>query len=146
MASPPLASSADPKAFLNACESGDVETIERVVEEAGKMGTEEVKKLVEWRDERGVTPLLVACGSGRERVVQTLLSAGVDLESADEDGRTGLVVACSKGHSRVVGKEIGRAAGGGRGGSSGGGASVKKKKDGIRDGTVTGVQTCALPI
>src|SRR3989338_5936163 len=78
--------------------------IERLVDEAGKMGTEEEKKLVEWRDERGVTPLLVACGSGRERAVQTLLSAGVDLESADEDGRTGLVVACSKGHSLVVEK------------------------------------------
>src|SRR3990167_7126799 len=43
------------------------------------------------------------------------------------------------------GGEGGRASGGGRGGVSGG-AGAFKKKDGIRDLTVTGVQTCALPI
>src|SRR3989338_2044782 len=42
--------------------------------------------------------------------------------------------------------EIGRGAGWGRGGRSGGGGAVKKKKEDKRDGTVSGVQTCALPI
>src|SRR3989338_1952649 len=54
----------------------------------------------------------------------------------------------SWGHDKFVANsgEIGRAAWWGRGGESGGGGSLKKEKGGIGDGSVIGVQTCALPI
>lgn len=52
---------------------------------------------LEWRDERGFTPLLVACSRNRAGICRLLIQAGADLGAVDQFGRDASAVALAFG-------------------------------------------------
>ncbi|HEY9013377.1 MAG TPA: hypothetical protein VIN06_20425, partial [Devosia sp.] len=52
---------------------------------------------LEWRDERGFTPLLVACSRNRAGICRLLIRAGADLGAVDQFGRDASAVALAFG-------------------------------------------------
>jgi RNA polymerase primary sigma factor len=52
---------------------------------------------LEWRDERGFTPLLVACSRNRAAICRLLIQAGADLGAVDQFGRDAGAVALAFG-------------------------------------------------
>ena len=57
---------------------------------------------LEYRDEHGQTPLLLAASHGHEATVKMLLQGGAEPDSKDEFGRTPLSWAAEKGHEAVI--------------------------------------------
>jgi len=80
-------------AFMVACEYGDTDVAQRLLE-AGVN--------VDHADEYGWTALRFACSNGHTDLAQRLLEAGADVNPSDEHGQTALMGACSNGHTNVV--------------------------------------------
>lgn len=57
---------------------------------------------LDWRDERGFTPLMIAASRGRDIVCRLLLEAGVDLRATDAAGRDALTIAREAGASAAA--------------------------------------------
>jgi ankyrin repeat protein len=53
-------------------------------------------------DEKGSTPLHLACIAGHTEVVSLLVAAGASMSCTDEKGHTPLDLVCMAGHTEVV--------------------------------------------
>ena len=62
----------------------------------------ELKALIGFRDEKGVTPLFVASENGHHQAVDALLTAGADKDAPNNAGWTPLHLASQNGHHQVV--------------------------------------------
>lgn len=60
------------------------------------------RKLVNQIDEDGWTPLMSAASSGKDEIVQQLISSGAHVNAANDMKRSALHFAASKGHVRIV--------------------------------------------
>lgn len=58
--------------------------------------------LIDWRNNKGVTPLSVACRQGHLDAVSILLSLGASVEAEDDAGDTPLHYAASYGHLPII--------------------------------------------
>ena len=74
--------------LLNACEDGDLRLVKKLLRRD--------PSLLNKQDKDGWNPLLVACQSGREAVVQYLLGKGAAVD-INRDGITPLLMACQRG-------------------------------------------------
>ena len=116
--------------LLEAVISGDVPTVQRLLENWGNMHTTDVPEAsplseamlraakdgnmsmvslliakgapVDIKDQQGDTPLLLAAGKGHEIVVKCLLEKGAKVNSRDRSDETPLHIAAGKGHVIVV--------------------------------------------
>lgn len=60
-------------------------------------------RLIDWRNDDGVSPLCIACQKGHLSVVRTLVSLGASVDLEDNAGDTPLHYAASYGHLTIVG-------------------------------------------
>lgn len=81
----------DPKAVLDAVESGDLDKLASFGKDA----------LLAARDEEGFTCLHIACMRGDVEMAQCLLRQGCDVGAKNDRGSTPLHWACSRGHTKV---------------------------------------------
>lgn len=111
--------------FVTAARTGDIETIERLLDQGavaanGTVGAEALAmayfegeaevaaRLVaagadlDMRDSKDRTPLLRAVEEGRQGMVRSIIAHGGDLESVQRTGETMLMVACRHGESEIV--------------------------------------------
>ena len=79
--------------FLVACAKGDIEKVKSFL---GKGA------VVDYKDEFGCTPLVIASTCGCIGVIKLLLEKGADIETKDEDGNTLLIWASAYGRIKVV--------------------------------------------
>jgi len=60
---------------------------------------------LEWRDERGLTPLMIAASRNKAAICRLLIKAGVDLSAVDQFGRNAIAIALAYGaneaHSEI---------------------------------------------
>ena len=61
-------------------------------------------------DNRGLTPLMLACRSRNEKLVESLLNAEADIEMTDNHGNTALMFACDNNDPAIVELLLSRAA------------------------------------
>jgi hypothetical protein len=54
------------------------------------------------RDDKGLTPLIVAVSAGQTEMVRSLLAQGAGINTTSADGRTALIVAVQSGHIDIV--------------------------------------------
>jgi hypothetical protein len=81
------------EAFLRACQNGDLETVERLVECSE----------ADWRNSTGNTALMLACATGQEVVVRLLLERQYpDVSATNARGDTALLFSCVCGKASVV--------------------------------------------
>lgn len=59
-------------------------------------------RFIDWRNDKGASPLCIACKKGHLEVVETLLSLGASAELEDHQGDTPLHYAASYGHLPIV--------------------------------------------
>lgn len=59
-------------------------------------------RFIDWRNDKGASPLCIACQKGHLEVVETLLSLGASVELEDHQGDTPLHYAASYGHLPIV--------------------------------------------
>lgn len=57
---------------------------------------------LEWRDERGFTPLMIAASRDRSAVCELLMDAGADIRATDADGRDAFLIARDAGASAAA--------------------------------------------
>jgi hypothetical protein len=64
--------------------------------------TRDKRHYIEWKDQSGQSPLLVAASNGHAHCVSLLLSAGADCNSVDSQLNTPLHAACRNGHAETA--------------------------------------------
>lgn len=75
--------------LFDACTSGKTKAVQKLIKGRG------ANTLVQARNRKGVTPLLVAAGLGHTEIIESLLAAGADLEASDPAKQgTALTYAC----------------------------------------------------
>lgn len=65
------------------------------------------KESPQWKDDKGVSALMVACQYGHTQVIEQLLDAGADINARDNIGTTGMGHAAQMGQQGVVKMLIG---------------------------------------
>lgn len=66
-----------------------------------------LEKLLEAKDEWGMTALLIACKKKDSALIEFLIEAGANSKAVDEDGRTAIVLAAySLDEDRIPNKEL----------------------------------------
>lgn len=80
--------------FLNACRRGDAADVAKMCEL--------FPELINERDDRGFTPLIVAAYNNQTDVIAILLQAGADTAIGDRNGNTALIGAIFKGYDAIV--------------------------------------------
>lgn len=68
-----------------------------VISELIKLGVS-----VNCKDDKGYTPLIIACYNNRLNAVHALLDHGAAIDEADANGNTALMGSCFKGHDAIV--------------------------------------------
>ena len=83
--------------------------VDRLLKIAVAAGAESAVRLhiargenLEWRDERGFTPLMIAASRDRSAVCELLMDAGADIRATDPDGRDAFSVARDAGASAAA--------------------------------------------
>ena len=55
-----------------------------------------------FKDEKGYTPLIIACYNNRYEAAKVLIDAGADINAADFGGNTALMGVCFKGYTDIA--------------------------------------------
>ena len=68
----------------------------------GRRKPEQVSQLIDVEDKYGMTPLMIACQQGLDRMVLGLMLRGADTNFENQYGQTPLIIACAAGNAKVV--------------------------------------------
>ncbi|WP_235283204.1 ankyrin repeat domain-containing protein [Methanosarcina sp. 2.H.A.1B.4] len=80
--------------FVNACASGQIEDVGRILKEN--------KNVIEIQDKNGITALMVAGDHGHRDVVELLIKAGAYPNIQNKNGNTTLNIAAAQGYKEIV--------------------------------------------
>jgi len=86
-----------------------MENIDQLIIPAARQGENEViRELIKrgadinFRDEKGYTPLIIACYNNRLETARLLLDSGANIDEGDSGGNTALMGASFKGYLPIV--------------------------------------------
>jgi ankyrin repeat protein len=88
----------DKEIFFSAIRNGDLKQVEKLLEE--------IPKLIEARDQRGSTPLILATYYNHAALADFLIRKGAKPNEKDSSGNTALMGVCFKGFSEIANKLI----------------------------------------
>jgi hypothetical protein len=84
--------------IFDACRRGDSAAVEQILSEH--------PELVNARDMKGFTPLILAAYNEQPQIVELLLASGADIDAQDAAGNTALMGVCFKGYKDIAKKLI----------------------------------------
>lgn len=68
----------------------------------GRRSSTQVSSLIDVPDKYGMTPLMIACQQGLDRIVLGLMLRGANTNFENQYGQTPLIVACAAGNAKVI--------------------------------------------